>query len=66
MWVLVKYEGEKFIAAVQKKVNGQYNVCCLEKPLGVNIPQEKEWDEHSVFYKNVYGTDIKPRLTDTE
>ena len=42
MWVLVKYEGEKFIAAVQKKVNGQYNVCCLEKPLGVNIPQEKE------------------------
>ena len=41
-------------------------MCCLEKPLRINIPQRKERNEHSVFYKNVYGTDIKPRLTDTD
>ena len=47
-------------------MNGQDNVHCLEKPLGINIPQKKERDEHSIFYKNVYGADIKPRLTDID
>ena len=43
MWVLVKYEGKKFIGTAQKKVNGQYNVCCLEKPLpGINIPKKSK------------------------
>ena len=64
MWVLVKYEGKKFIETVQREVKGQYNMRCLEKPLGTNIPQRKEQDEHSIFCKNFYGTDIKPRLTD--
>ena len=27
---------------------------------------KKERDEHSIFYKNVYGADIKPRLTDID
>ena len=39
---------------------------CLEEPLGINIPQKKERDKHSIFYKNVYGADIKPRLTDID
>ena len=39
---------------------------CLEKPFRINIPQRKERNERSIFYKNVYGTDIKPRLTDTD
>ena len=39
MRVLVKYEGEKFFGTVQRKVNDHYNVRCLEKPLGINIPQ---------------------------
>ena len=44
-------------------MNGHFNVHCLEKPFGINIPQRKEQDEHLIFYKNVCGTDIKPRLT---
>ena len=39
---------------------------CLEKPFRINIPQRKERNERSIFYKNVYGTDIKPRLTDID
>ena len=41
MWVLVKYEGEKFIAAVQKKVNGQYNVCCWKSHWGSIFHKKK-------------------------
>ena len=39
-------------------------MCCLEKPLGINMSQRKEWDEHLIIYNVAvpYGTDMKPRL----
>ena len=40
-------------------------MCIVWKSQGINIPQKKR-DERLVFYKNLYGTVIKSRLTDID
>ena len=42
MWVLVFYEKEKWLRKVIEKREGQVRVSCLEKPFGVNMPQNME------------------------
>ena len=42
MWVVVKYEGEKFIGNVDDKKNGEISVQCLEKPFRIREPQSYE------------------------
>ena len=37
IWVIVFYEGEKFLGKVQEKKAGQFKVLCLEKPFGINV-----------------------------
>ena len=59
-WVVVIYEGEKFIGKVVNAVNGQAVVQCLTKPLGINTPQDFEAD--TVYYETVYYTSIMPKL----
>lgn len=61
MWVIVFYEDEKFIGKVIKVVDKQVQVRCLQKPLGINEPQEFEREEDAVFYDKVYDTDLKPK-----
>ena len=65
MWVIVVYEGEKFLGKVQDKKVGQFNVLCLEKQSGINIPQNFEKGE-GVYYDNVCKTDIKPEQTQVD
>ena len=65
MWVVVKYEGEKFIRNVDVKKNGEISVLCLEKPFGIREPQSYESGE-PIFYDKVYETDIVPKPTQTD
>ena len=65
MWVIVVYEGEKFLGNVQDKKASQFNVLCLEKPFGINVPQNFEKGE-GVYYDNVFQTDIKPEQTQVD
>ena len=37
-WVIVLFEGEKWLAKVVNKVSNEVQVRCLEKPFGINIP----------------------------
>ena len=62
MWVVVVYEEERFIRKVQHKMAGEVNVRCLEKPLGINLPQLFEPGE-GIYYAKVYRTDIRPSQT---
>ena len=43
-----------------KKREGQVRVRCLEKPFGVNMPQNMERQYEAVFYHTVYKVNIKP------
>ena len=43
-----------------KKREGQVRVRCLEKPFGVNMPQNMERQHEAVFYHNVYKVNVKP------
>ncbi len=62
-WVKVLYEDEVFLGKVQRKVNNECCVQCLEKPFGVKEPQSLEKDSRAVFYEKVYETDVQPKLT---
>ena len=59
MWVVVKYEGEKFLGKVMDKKCGEYLVRCLNKPFGISTPQTYESDE-GIYYTEVYQTDVTP------
>ena len=61
-WVIVKYEGEKFIGNVDSKRNGEFLVRCLEKPFGIREPQSYESGE-PIYYDEVYGTSAIPTPT---
>ena len=65
MWVVVVYEEERFIGKVQHKKAGEVNVRCLEKPLGINLPQLFEPGER-IYYAKMYRTDIRPSQTQTD
>ena len=58
---MVVYEQERFLGKVVSIKNGQAQVRCLEKPLGVNSPQDFERESDAIFYKEVYKTDIVPQ-----
>ena len=62
MWVLVFYEQEKWLRKVIEKRDGQVRVRCLERPFGVNMPQNMEREHEAVFYHNdnVYKVNVKP------
>ena len=56
IWVVVKYEGERFLGKVLQKRCGEYVVECLSMPFGVNTPQQSE--DEGIFYTEVYQSDI--------
>ena len=58
MWVIV-VQGSKILRKVLGKNAGQFNVLCLEKPFGINVPQNLEKGE-GVYYDNVFKNYIKP------
>ena len=61
-YVVVIYEEQKFIQKMMSIMNGQAAVkCLLNKPLGVNTPQDFEKDD-SVYYVIVYYISIFPKL----
>ena len=57
-WVLVLYEGEKFLGRVLMKVAGKFEVQCLQKPHGIRNAQHFEFD--AIYYYQVYKAPIKP------
>ena len=57
MWVVVRYEEERFLGKVKHKKCGEYYVRCLDKPFGINIPQH---EPDGVYYSEVFQTDIIP------
>ena len=59
MWVVVKYNGERFGGKVMKKRYREYMVRCLSMSFGVNTPQQSEEDE-GICYTEVYQSDIAP------
>ena len=64
MWVIVVYEGEKFLGTIQKIGNGKFNARCLEKALGITGPQLQERD--TIDYDYAYKTNIQPKLSDID
>ena len=57
---MVIYEEEKFLGKITTIKNGQAQVRCLEKPLGINSPQDFEREADAIFYEDIYKTDITP------
>ena len=57
MWVIVQWEGEKFLGTVTSK-GSSYHVRCLEKPLGICVPQKLE--KGGADFEKVYQTSIVP------
>ena len=53
MWVLVYWEGEKFLGVVKSKTRKSYHVVCLQKPYGVCEPQllEASGDDYKTVYR---------------
>ena len=63
MWVIVIYKEEKWIRKVVTKCHDQVCVRCLEKPFGIHQPQLLEKEEDSIYFSQVYHTDITPEQT---
>ena len=59
MWVVQKYEGERFWGKILQKRCGEYIVKCLSMSFGVNTPQQPEEDE-GTYYTAVYQSGIVP------
>ena len=57
-WVINIYENEKWLGNVVNKKANQICVHCLEKPYGVNEPQNLEREEDRVFFDQVFNTDV--------
>ena len=53
MWVLVYWEGEKFLSVVRSKSRQLYHVVCLNKPFGICEPQllEEKGDDYAAVYR---------------
>ena len=62
-WVIVLYEGEKWLANVVNKKENKVFVRCLEKPFGVNQPQDLEHENDSILVEEVYHSNTTPTLT---
>ena len=63
MSVIVIYEEEKWIGKVVTKCHDQVCVRCLEKPFAIHQPQLLEREEDSIYFSQVYHTDITPEQT---
>ena len=59
MWLVAKYEGERFLGKFLQKRRGKYIVRCLFMPFGANTPHQSEEDE-GTCYTEVYRSDIVP------
>ena len=59
MWVVVKYEGERFLGKILQKMCGAYMVWCLSMPFGVNAPQQSDQEE-GIYSTEVYQLDVVP------
>ena len=58
MWVIVLYEEEKWIGKVVTKCHDQVCVRCLEKLFAIHQPQLLEREEDSIYFSQVYHTDV--------
>ena len=58
------FEGEKWLAKVVSKISNEVQVRCLEKPFGINIPQNLEREDDAFFVHEVYRTSVNPTLTE--
>ena len=58
-WVMVIYEGAKFLGVCVDKRCGEYKILCLEKPYPINC--EQEFEDDAIFYKTVYNAPVTPR-----
>ena len=59
-WVLVLYEGEKFLGRCLSKINGKFRVQCLSMPYGIRSAQVFEKEVDVVYYDKVYKPPIFP------
>ena len=59
-WVLVLYEGEKFLGRCLSKINGKFRVQCLSMPYGIRSAQVFEKEVDIVYYDKVYKPPIFP------
>ena len=59
-WVLVLYEGEKFLDRCLSKINGKFRVQCLSMPYGIRSAQVFEKEVDIVYYDKVYKPPIFP------
>ena len=55
-WVLVVYEGEKYLGKVLSKRKDEVQVHCLEKLWGIQELQQFERIDNAIFYKEVYAS----------
>ena len=60
-WVLVGYEGEKYLGKVLSKRKDEVQVRCLEKLWGIQELQQFERLDNAIFYKDVYASDTTPK-----
>ena len=58
MSVIVTYEEEKWIGKVVTKCHDQVCVRCLEKLFAIHQPQLLEREEDSIYFSQVYHTDV--------
>ena len=61
-WVIVVYEGERFVGKITENGNKMFAVRYLEKPLGIGTPQDLEKETDVVFYDRVYQANVQPSL----
>ena len=55
LWVLVVYEGKKFLGRCLGKAGGKFRVQCLSLPFGVRLAQDLEKEADMVYYDEVYS-----------
>ena len=65
-WVLVLYQGEKFLGQCLRKINGKFRVQCLLMPYGIRSVQVFQKEVDAVYYDKVYKTPIIPWTTELD
>ena len=63
-WILVLYEGDKFLGRCLSKINGKFWVQCLLIPYGIWSAQIFEKEVDVVYYDKVYKPPIIPWATE--
>ena len=65
-WILVLYEGDKFLGRCLSKINGKFWVQCLLIPYGIWSAQIFEKEVDVVYYDKVYKPPIIPWATELD